>query len=132
MGELAAMAEKHWQTSRPREYAAIPAGKRAAFFLDLETQADEQIQAMADALAGPDRTGESYLDRAGRLTEADQTARAAVIRELILPEPTPDSPGMAEELGGTETEPADPGDAAMAEFEKAVAAFWTAKESLTS
>lgn len=130
MGELAAMAEKHWRTRMPKQYAAIPPGKRAAFFAELEAQAAEQIQALADALAGPDSPGETFLERAGRLGSADQDARSAVIREMILTEPTPESPGMAEELGGME--PLAPEDVAMEEFQQAVTAFWRARETLTS
>ena len=86
MGRFAELAERHWRTHLPAGYAEIP--DRAAFFAELETEAERQVFELEDALAGPDVPGESFLEKAGRLRMARHTAEAQVMRELLLPEPS--------------------------------------------
>jgi hypothetical protein len=126
MGALAAMAEEHWRTVMPQAYAALPPARRAAVFEEIEEQAQAQIEEMADALAGPDRPGETFMARAGRLTEAEATARSTVIRELVLTEPTAVRDGDAEAL---RVAAEDPDETALTE---AIREFWRLEATMRS
>lgn len=118
--ELAEMAEQHYRTNLPQAYAAIPARERATFFSDLAEQAQQQIVALADSLAGPDRAGETWAQKAGRLGEAEATARAQVIREMILPPPP------------RRTDPMDPTQEELDALTAAVRAFDDAKAEIAA
>lgn len=88
MGRLAEMAKRHYQEHLPTRYAAIPATARPAFFQQIEEEAEEQIDVLADSLAGEDPPGETFEDHRARLTVARQLAEHQVIRETVLPAPT--------------------------------------------
>jgi hypothetical protein len=75
MGRFAELAERHWRTHLPAGYAEI--ADRAAFFAELEAEAERQVFELEDALAGPDVPGESFLEKAGRLRMARHTAEAS-------------------------------------------------------
>lgn len=81
----AAQAQAHWSRWRPGELQTMT--DPAAFFADLGHQAAQQIEHLADSLAGQDPPGEDYLAKLGRLRMAQFTAQTQVIRELLLPEP---------------------------------------------
>lgn len=127
MDRLAAMAERHWRKRLPGAYSAIPVKKRAGFFELLAKQAYEQIVELEDRLAGKPPPDETFAQRLGRLTEARSAAEQQVIRELILPEPTPELVGLAQELNA---DPAPEQEPEMAELEAAIAAFWSAREEM--
>lgn len=78
----AASAAKHWRQNLPDRYAALRDPE--TFFNQLGQQAEEQIEALTEQLAGQDPPGEAYLAKVGRLTEARATAESTVLRELIL------------------------------------------------
>lgn len=77
-----ARAEKHWRQNLPRRYATL--SDPETFFAQLGQQVEEQIEALAEQLAGQDPPGETYLEKVGRLTEARATAESTVLRELVL------------------------------------------------
>ena len=93
VGQAADVAQRHYQRWRPKEYAALK--NPAKFFEDLEAEAWSQIDQLAESLAGDAPPNESYLDRAGRLNFARFQAKSQVFRDLLLPEPEPDAPGMS-------------------------------------
>ena len=62
-----------------------------------------EILALADAIAGKDRPGESYLEKLGRLNQAQFDAESEILREMVLipepeepEEPLPDSWGIVQ------------------------------------
>jgi hypothetical protein len=128
MGRLALMAEKHYQKYLPETYNSLNSSSRPAFFLNLEAEAQDQIDRLADDLAGPDPDGETFQARANRLQTARREAESQVIREFLLPDPEqveqaakPDSPYPTP----LQPEPASPEDRdlqeAMNEFAEAAA-----------
>lgn len=77
-------AQRHWQTNLPRQYAQIQNPER--FFTDLGSTMAQQIEDLADQIAGPDPQDETYLDKLGRLNRARGEAEMEVFRET-LPQP---------------------------------------------
>lgn len=51
--------------------------------IDQAAEAQQQIQQVADALAGPDQPGETYLGKLGRLTAAQHAATELVMGEML-------------------------------------------------
>ena len=68
-------------------YATIE--DKAAFFMMLEDEAEVEIEALADALQGPDLPDEPFLDRVARFQGARRNAESQVMREIILVDPEP-------------------------------------------
>lgn len=82
MNQYGARASKHWQQNLPEKYAKLTDPE--SFFTQLGERVEEEIEAMAETLAGQDPPGETYLGKTGRLTEARATAESTVLRELVL------------------------------------------------
>jgi hypothetical protein len=82
MNRYGAQAMRHWQQTDPSRYAAIP--DKEAFFTQLGEQAEQEIETLAAAIAGPDRPGESYLEKLGRLNMARFSAESDLLREMVL------------------------------------------------
>lgn len=99
------MAWQHWARWRPGQLLAIldPAG----FFAQLGEEVEEQVTSMAAEIAGDSPTGESYLDRTGRLGHARFTAEATVLREMVLLPPEPGHPEAEQDPAGRPTSPWD-------------------------
>ncbi|MGO9954739.1 MAG: TnpV protein [Solirubrobacteraceae bacterium] len=93
MNRYGAQAMRHWRQIDPERYNAIPDPE--AFFTQLGAQVESEIQALADAIAGPDRPGESYLQKVGRLNMARFNAESDILREMVLI-PDPDDPEIDE------------------------------------
>jgi hypothetical protein len=91
MNRYAVMARDHWARWLPSRYATISDPGR--FFSDLGTRTEQRIDDLAAELAGDDRPGESYLEKAGRLGEARHRAEQIVLSEDVLlnPEPAADN-----------------------------------------
>jgi hypothetical protein len=86
---------RHWQQTDPARFQAIPESEREAFFAQLGAQVETEIQTLADAIAGPDRPGETYLQKVGRLNMARFNAESDILREMVLI-PDPDDPEIDE------------------------------------
>ena len=115
MGRLAVIFEDHYRKYLPTGYAAIK--DKAAFFTELENEAEQQIEQLTDALEGEaPEGGETYLEAMGRATTARSNAESDVLREMLPP---------AESDAQTET--VDPADeelrAAVTEFGDAKTEF---------
>ncbi len=79
---------RHWQQTDPARFQAIPESEREAFFAQLGAQVESEIQTLADALTGPDRPGENYLEKVGRLNMARFNAESDILWEMVLiPDP---------------------------------------------
>lgn len=115
MGRLAVIFEDHYKKHLPKAYAAI--GDKETFFAEQEREADQQIEALTDALEGQTpEGGETFAEAMGRMTSARNNAESDVLRELLPP---------AETDQQTQTlDPADAAlDAALADFRAAKAEF---------
>ena len=99
MNRYGLMARTHWERWLPAQYAAIE--DPDSFFSDLGSRAEARIDGLAGELAGDDRAGEGYLERAGRLGQARRTVQEIVLTDMILLDP---EPGADED----EEEPAPP------------------------
>ena len=95
MNRYGSMAMRHWQQTDPARFQAIPESEREAFFTELGERAESEILALADAIAGPDRPGESYLEKLGRLNHGAVRRRE---RDPAGdgPDPDPDDPEIDE------------------------------------
>ena len=87
MNRYGAQAMRHWQQTDPDRFQAIEDPQ--AFFTTLGAEVQQEIETLAAALAGPDRVGETYLEKVGRLNMARFNAESDILRERILI-PSPD------------------------------------------
>jgi hypothetical protein len=94
MNKYGEQAMRHWQKYRPKAYAEIPEHEREAFFESLGNETRNEIDALAESIAGPDRPGETYMEKVGRLNMARFSAESDLIREMVLIDPEDE-----EELG---------------------------------
>lgn len=85
MNQYGDMAMKHWRDWLPERFEQIDNPQE--FFSTLGQQLAEQIQELADHLAGPDLPGESYLDKAGRLNVARKQAEEKILHEYAFLDP---------------------------------------------
>ena len=93
MNRYGTQAMRHWQQTDPARYQQIPDPE--TFFTELGEQVESEIQALADALAGPDRPGETYMEKVGRLNMARFNAESDILREMVLI-PDPNDPEIDE------------------------------------
>jgi hypothetical protein len=82
MNKYGRLAMSHWQKTDPDRYQQIP--DPATFFAELGDRAEIEVQQLQDAIAGPDRPGESYLEKVGRLNMARLSAEEQVLAETVL------------------------------------------------
>lgn len=90
MTQFAQMAQKHWQEHLPNRYAALP--NPSEFFLQLGQEAESRFSSLWRGMAGPDRPGETYLEKVGRLNMARLRAQEQVLTEIVLIEPETTEP----------------------------------------
>ena len=101
MNKYGAQAMRHWQQTDPQRFQAIKDPQE--FFTTLGAEVEQEIQTLAAAIAGPDRVGESYLEKAGRLNMARFNAESDILRERVL-------------IPGPDDEPEQPATGPMADF----------------
>jgi hypothetical protein len=86
MNRYGRQAMRHWQQTDPQRFQAIEDPQE--FFTTLGAEVEQEIETLAAALAGPDRVGETYLEKVGRLNMARFNAESDILRERVLiPEP---------------------------------------------
>ena len=93
MNRYGTQAMRHWQQTDPARYQQIPDPE--TFFTELGERVESEIQALATAIAGPDRPGETYMEKVGRLNMARLDAESDILREMVLI-PDPDDPEIDE------------------------------------
>ena len=99
MNRYGHQAMRHWQQTDPERFAAIEDPQE--FFTTLGAEVEQEIETLAAALAGPDRVGESYLEKVGRLNMARFNAESDILRERVLiPGPDEEQPatGLVAEM----------------------------------
>lgn len=97
MNRYALIARDHWRVWLPHTVAEM--ANPEAFFTDLGLRVENQVDSRTAKLAGPDITGEGYLEKLGRLRMARFDAEASVLRELVLLPPEPGHPRADPESG---------------------------------
>jgi hypothetical protein len=107
MSGYEAMLREHWALHRSGELAGM--ADPDSFFSDMSSQIQDQVEELAEQIAGPSRPGEDYLDRLGRLREARISAESDVLRQVMAteedrPAPWPGSTGWLT----AELDPEDP------------------------
>jgi hypothetical protein len=88
MNRYGALLMRQWKRADPQRFRAIP--DPAAFFTEKGEELEAGIETLAQTLAGPDRPGETYLEKVARLASARQTAESDLVREAMIPEPEGD------------------------------------------
>ena len=89
MNRYGMMARSHWARWLPRRYATI--SDPDSFFSTLGQETARQIDELAAELAGDDQPGESYLEKAGRLTAARSQAEEIILPQQVLLAPEPET-----------------------------------------
>jgi hypothetical protein len=130
MSPLATLAQEWYQQYLPQAYEGIE--DKPTFFGTLGEQAAQEIDQVADQLAGPDIPGEVFTEKLGRLTQARTAATELVLRQTLLallPPDWPDSdyPSQATPDPGMAPKTPDASDLALAE---AMAEFQEAQSEL--
>jgi hypothetical protein len=96
MNRYGRRAQRYWQANLPSHYAQIP--DQDTFFDRMGQTMANQIEDLAEQIAGPDQTGETYLDKLGRLNRAQTEAETQIMRETLPPpESTPTQQAATED-----------------------------------
>jgi hypothetical protein len=88
-------AMAHWKRWLPTRFSRIT--EPETFFTNLGEEIEIRKQELTAAIAGDDPPNESYMEKLGRLGEAELTAEGQALRELALLEPEPGAPGAENE-----------------------------------
>ena len=86
MNTYGKFAQEAWKMTAPAEYALIP--DPVQWFEALGEEAAQRVGDLMMELAGPDRKGESYLEKVGRLNAAKLQAEEIVRAEMLTPDPS--------------------------------------------
>ena len=86
MNTYGKFAQEAWKTTAPAEYALIPDPQE--WFEALGEEAAQRVGELMMELAGPDRKGETYLEKVGRLNAAKLQAEEIVRVEMLTPDPS--------------------------------------------
>lgn len=83
MNRYATMLKDQWTQADPEMVASLEDPE--TYFSQLGEQAAEQVADLSLNLAGPDKPGEEYLEKVGRLNMARRQAEEIVLSELQPP-----------------------------------------------
>lgn len=86
MNTYGKFAQEAWRTTAPAEYALIPDPDQ--WFESLGEEAAQRVGELMMELAGPDRKGETYLEKVGRLNASEMQAEEIVRAEMLTPDPS--------------------------------------------
>ena len=86
MNTYGKFAQEAWKTTAPAEYALIP--DPVQWFEALGEEAAQRVGELMMELAGPDRKGETYLEKVGRLNASKMQAEEIVRAEMLTPDPS--------------------------------------------
>ena len=105
MNNYGRIAMTHWQRWRPEAYRALP--NPEAFFSTLGETIEDEIGDLAFDLRQPDRPGEGYLEKVGRLNMDKLMAEERILGERVYAirefDDEPDQPPETETNGTTPT-----------------------------
>ena len=84
MNRYGKFAQDTWKALAPAQYALIPDPE--AWFTTLGEEAENSVGELTVQIAGPDPTGEAYLEKVGRLNAARMQAEEIVRAEMLTPQ----------------------------------------------
>ena len=108
MNRYGQMAWDHWRQWRPRMLAGIPDPE--TFFSTLGQETEQEIDELAHQIAGPDRPGETTLQKTARLREARISAESDLLPLRITLPPEDEEPEQGSRLGQWVEDQLDPED----------------------
>lgn len=112
MNRYGQMAWDHWRTWRPRMLSGIEDPQ--TFFSTLGQETEQEIDELAQQIAGPDRPGETTLQKTARLREARISAESDLLPlRITLPgedEDSAEDQGQSSRLGQWIEDQVDPED----------------------
>jgi hypothetical protein len=85
MNKYGALLMRQWKRADPQRFAEIPDPE--VFFAAKGTELEQEISTLAASLAGPDRAGETYMEKVARLSTARFNAESDLLREAMIPDP---------------------------------------------
>lgn len=83
LGLLGRTAWRAWAEDAPTALSLVPNPRQ--HFLSLERQTELEEDRIVSETVGPDQPGESSIQKAGRIREAQSQARETVIQEMLRP-----------------------------------------------
>lgn len=95
MNKYGKLAQEHWTNVDPGRVQQIPNPRE--FFSNLGEQVESQIVDLQPQIAGPNKPGETYLQKVGRLNMAKLQAEEIVLHEMVWLTMTPDEEEIAAE-----------------------------------
>ena len=108
MNRYGQMAWDHWRRWRPKMLTGIEDPQ--AYFSSLGQQTEREIDELADQIAGPDRPGETTLQKTARLREARISAESDLLPLRITLPAEDEEPEQASRLGQWVEDQIDPDD----------------------
>jgi hypothetical protein len=115
MNRYGQMAWDHWRQWRPRMLSGIE--DPAAFFSTLGQETEKEIDELAHQIAGPDRPGETTLQKTARLREARISAESDLLPLRITLPPEDEEPEPVSQLGEWVEDRIDPDDPIQAQHQ---------------
>ena len=85
MNKYGALLMRQWKRADPQRFSEIPDPEE--FFAAKGTELEQEISTLAASLAGPDRAGETYMEKVSRLATARFNAESDLLREAMIPDP---------------------------------------------
>ncbi|MGW2221319.1 hypothetical protein ACWCSD_40580 [Nonomuraea sp. NPDC001684] len=85
--ELVSLARRYWETYLPKAHAELE--NPDEHFQTLAHQVEDLVDERAEDLAGKAPEGETFEDRLGRIRNAETTAWAMILDELVYLTPEP-------------------------------------------
>ena len=108
MNRYGQMAWDHWRRWRPRMLSGIEDPQ--TFFSTLGQETELEIDELAVQIAGPDRPGETTLQKTARLREARISAESDLLPLRITLPPEDEEPEQGSRLGQWVEDQLDPED----------------------
>lgn len=104
MNKYGTIAMTHWRTWRPEAYRQLPSPEE--FFSTLGETLEDEILDLALDLQQPDRPGEGYLEKVGRLNMDKLMAEEKILGERVYAvREFDDEPDQQPESDGTTPTP---------------------------
>lgn len=85
MNQYGMRIQEHWRRVAPTPYQQIE--DRETFFTELGEEMLTVVDQLQQTLAGPDLTGETYLEKVGRLNAARKQAEEVAWENLVTVQP---------------------------------------------
>ena len=104
MNKYAQLLKRQWETADPTYVSSL--SDPTTHFAQMGERVQDEVQELTPSLEGTDQSGETYLQKVGRLNAARQQAEEIVLAEYQPPSvsPEPDEPEDWDEMSHDEQE----------------------------